>query len=190
MEVGWKDKPLHGKYPISASDPDGKSSLTHRRLASSGLKSETEGFIIAAQNQNLPTRKFQAKILVYGADPKCRVCDKHTETIGHLVSGCLILAPTEYLNRHDGLGQSIHWCQSATWWDFWSTILWDLDINTDRIIQAKRPDISVKSHHDKACSLIDMSVPSDINISLKIFEKLSRYEDLELEVTKIYFSKQ
>ena len=114
MEVGWKDKPLHGKYPISASDPDGKSSLTHRRLASSGLKSETEGFIIAAQNQNLPTRKFQAKILVYGADPKCRVCDKHTETIGHLVSGCLILAPIEYLNRHDGLGQSIHWCQSAT----------------------------------------------------------------------------
>ena len=42
--------------------------------------------------------------------PKSRVCDEHTETIDHLVSGCPILAPTEYLNRHDRLGQYIHWC--------------------------------------------------------------------------------
>ena len=110
LKEGWKDKPLHGKCPIRASDPDGNSSLTHQRLASSGLKSETEGFIIAAQDQSLPTRNFQANILENGADPKCRVCDKHTETIDHLVPGCSILAPTEYLNRHDRLGQYNHWC--------------------------------------------------------------------------------
>ena len=47
---------LHDKYPIRASDPDVNSSLTHQWLALSGLKSETEGFIIAAQDQNLPKR--------------------------------------------------------------------------------------------------------------------------------------
>ena len=78
LKEGWKDKPLHGKYPIRASDPDVNFSLTHHWLASSDLKSQTEGFIIAAQDQSLPTRNFQANILANGADPKCRVCDKHT----------------------------------------------------------------------------------------------------------------
>ena len=48
LKERWKDKPVHGKYPIRASDPDVNSSLTHRWLSSSGLKSATEGFIIAA----------------------------------------------------------------------------------------------------------------------------------------------
>ena len=104
LKEGWKDKPLHGKYPIHANDPDVNSSLNQQWLASSCLKSETEGFIIAAKDQSLPTRNFQAKILENGADPKCRICDKHIETIDHLASGCPILAPTEYLNRHDRLG--------------------------------------------------------------------------------------
>ena len=30
-----------------------------------------------------------------------------------------------------------------------------------------------------------MSVPSDANVSLKTFEKLSKYKDLEIEVTKM-----
>ena len=133
---------------------------------------------------------FQANILENGADPKCRVCNKHTETIDHLVSGCPILAPTEYLNRHDRLGQYIHWClcknfclpHERNWWEHKppkvienknATILWDFDIHTDRTIQANRPDIAVKNHNDKTCFLIDMPVPSDTNVSLKIFEKLT-----------------
>ena len=81
LKEGQKDKPLHGKCPIRASDPDVNFSLTHQWLASSGLKSETEGFIIAAPDQSLPSRNFQANILENGTDPKCRVCDKHTENM-------------------------------------------------------------------------------------------------------------
>ena len=29
LKEGWKDKPLHGKYPIRASDPNVNSSLIH-----------------------------------------------------------------------------------------------------------------------------------------------------------------
>ena len=151
LKEGWRDKPLNGKYSILASDSDLNFSLTYHWLASSGLKSETEGFIIAAQDQSLPTRNFQANILENGADPKCRVCDKHTETIDHLVSGCPMLAPTEYLNWHDRLGQYIHWrlCKNfclpheRNWWEHKppkvienknATILWDFDIHTDRTI--------------------------------------------------------
>ena len=34
-----------------------------------------------------------------------------------------------------------------------------------------------------------MSVPSDTNVSLKIFEKLSKYKDLETEVAKMWHLK-
>ena len=129
--------------------PDASSLLTHHWLASSGLKSEIEGFIIAAQDQNLPARNFRANILENGVDPKCRVCNKHTETIDHLVSGYPLLAPTEYLNRHDKLGQYIHsyFCKNfclpheTNSWEHKppkvtenknATILWDFDIHTDR----------------------------------------------------------
>ena len=70
LKEGWKDKPLQCKYLIRASDPEVNSSLTHKWLASLGLKSEAKGFIIVAQEQSLPTRHFQASILENGADPK------------------------------------------------------------------------------------------------------------------------
>ena len=34
-----------------------------------------------------------------------------------------------------------------------------------------------------------MTIPSDTNISFKIFEKLSRYKDLEIEITKMWHLK-
>ena len=62
------------------------------------------------------------------------------------------------------------------------TILWDFSIKTDRTMQANRPDIVIKDKQDKTCQLIDMSVPSDSNISAKELEKLRKYKDLEIEI--------
>ena len=67
-----------------------------------------------------------------------------------------------------------------------TTILWDFDIHTDKTIQENRPGIVIKNHNDKTCFLIDMSVPSDTNVPLKIFEKLSKYKDLEIEAYTLY----
>ena len=84
--------------------------------------------------------------MIYDANLKCRVCDKHTQAIDHLLSDCPILALTEYLNRHDRLGQYIHWCMcknffhphERNWWEHKAlkvienknaTILWDFDIH-------------------------------------------------------------
>ena len=95
LKEGWKDKLLHGKYPICASDPDVNSSLIRQWLVSSGLKSETADFIIVAQDRTLPKRNFQANILEDGAEPKYILCDKNTETTDYIVSSCPILAPAE-----------------------------------------------------------------------------------------------
>ena len=69
------------------------------------------------------------------------------------------------------------------------TILWDFPIQTDRTIQANRPDIVIKDRKNNQCFLIDMSVPSDRNVAAKTFEKLSKYKDLEIEVEKMWHLK-
>ena len=33
------------------------------------------------------------------------MCDYYDETVDHLVSGCPVIRPTEYKNRHDRVGQ-------------------------------------------------------------------------------------
>jgi len=66
------------------------------------------------------------------------------------------------------------------------TILWNFLIHTDRTIQANRPDIIVKDSIEKTCLLIDMSVPTDQNIAAKEFDKLSKYKDLEIEISRMW----
>ena len=108
IDTAWKSKPLHGQYPLRSQKADVDLHDTHQWLRSAGLKAETEGFIVAAQDQSLFTRNFQANILHNGADPRCRFCNTSTKTIDHFISGCTILAPNEYTNRHNRVGQSIH----------------------------------------------------------------------------------
>ena len=64
------------------------------------------------------------------------------------------------------------------------TILYDMPIHTDREISANRPDILIKNNRDKKCALIDVAIPSDKNTSKKISKKLSKYKDLEIEISR------
>ena len=105
----WEDKALHGRYPKRIKEADVVHHKTKQWLKSSGLKSETEGFIIAAQDQSLATRLYYASIIKDGSSPLCRMCNKYDETINHIVSGCPELAKTEYIHRHDKAASYIHW---------------------------------------------------------------------------------
>ena len=155
------------------------------------LKVETEEFIVATLDQSLFTKHFQANILHNWADPRCRFCNTNTETFDHLISGCTVLVPNEYTNRKNRVGQHIHWkicnlCNIERPDKQYEhkplpvvdtpevTILWDFPIRTDRTIQANRSDIVIKHKQNKTCQFIDMTVPSDGNISAKEFEKLRK----------------
>ena len=108
------------------------------------------------------------------------------------------MTPNGYLQRHDRVGQYIHWeiCQhynapyAKNWYEHKpqgfvetgsATILWDFSIHTGRTIQANKPDINIKDHKEKTCKLIDFTFLMDINISAKEFEKLSKYLQIEVE---------
>ena len=67
-----------------------------------------------------------------------------------------------------------------------ATILWDMQLHTDRTISTNKPDLIIKDKQEKTCTLIEMAVPSDRNTSIKVAEKLSKYKELEIEITKMW----
>ena len=58
--------------------------------------------------------------------------------------------------------------------------------NNNNNNKTNRPDILVKDKKANNCLMIDMTIPSERNVSIKQMEKLSKYKDLEMEVTKMW----
>ncbi|XP_015767934.1 PREDICTED: uncharacterized protein LOC107346646 [Acropora digitifera] len=187
-EEKWKNKALHGQYPKFLKKPHVDIVTTNKWL-SSNLKEETERLLVAAQDQALNTRNYQKVICGQKVESKCRMCSQHEETVDHIVSGCEVLAKTQYIYRHDKAAAYLHWniCQdhdievTDKWYehkpesvthnkDSKITIMWDMPINTDRTITANRPDV-IKDSVNSTCKLIDMSISSYRNIALKEIEK-------------------
>ena len=176
---------MHGKYPNRINEADVDKRMTNKWLKASGLKAETEGMIIAAQDQSLATRLYHHRIIKDGTDPQCRICGKYEETIDHIISGCPELAKTEYIHRHDKTATYVHWkiCKeynirvSEKWYKHQPNtvtendeivILWDMPIQTDREIKANRPDIIVKNKYKKECILIDIAIPYHQKVILQL----------------------
>ena len=64
-------------------------------------------------------------------------------------------------------------------------MLWDFNIQTDHVIQHRRPDIVVLYKTERKCHLIDIAVPGDKRIKLKEQEKIDNYSKRRWEVKKI-----
>ena len=72
-----------------------KQPLVHyRRNKSKEKLRETEGFIIAAQDQRLYTTNYQARIIKNEDDSKYRMLDQYDENVDHLVFSCSVIRPT------------------------------------------------------------------------------------------------
>ena len=56
-------EPVHGRYLQRVQQADVDQANTHQRPHSLHLKAETEGFIMAVQDQSLYTRNDQARIM-------------------------------------------------------------------------------------------------------------------------------
>ena len=199
----WEEKPLHGQFVKRSTQANVSTTQTFHWLRSAGLKAETEGLIFAAQDQSLPTKNYKTHITKVQNDDLCRICKNQKETIDHIIAGCTIIAPTEYLERHNKIARYIHWniCKEAgikvctKWYEHVpqpvmetkeKTILWDFSIHTDRTIKANRPDLIIKEKTSKKCLLIDVAVPADKNVTIKEFEKRSKYKDLEIEIQRMW----
>ena len=68
----------------------------------------------------------------------------------------------------------------------WDKILWDFSIQTDHVIEARRPDLVVVDKKERSCKIIDFAVPGDSRIEEKKKDKIEKYQDLGKELQKIW----
>ena len=65
-------------------------------------------------------------------------------------------------------------------------ILWDFSIETDHIIEARRPDMIVEDRRNSHGKMIDFAVPYDNRVDNKEAEKIEKYQDLAREVKRLW----
>ena len=90
----WKNKRMYGQFVREMTErTDEKETLNWLRKAD--LKVETEAMLCAAEEQAIRTNCVKYKIDKTAQSPLCRMCEKKSETISHIVSECEKLAQKE-----------------------------------------------------------------------------------------------
>ena len=158
-------------------------------LHTAHLRYETESCICAAQEQVLATGYIRAKIIKDRHSGIYRLCKEQNETVMHIVSGCKMLAGTEYLHRHNNICKYIHYnilrdlgeVVSEFWYQHKPnesteignvTIMYDMTILTDRNVKHNVPDICIWNRENNSVQIIDVAVPMNNNVVIKTAEKL------------------
>ena len=65
-------------------------------------------------------------------------------------------------------------------------LLWDLNIQMDHLILARRPDLIIINKKKRTCKIVDFALPADHRIKLKECEKKDKYIDLARELKKLW----
>ena len=154
----WEDKQLYGCFKQLISNISHKKTWAWLRKGS--LKRETESLLIAAENNTIRTNHMKSRINEMPQNSRCRLCDDKDEMINHIISECSKLAQKEYKTRHDWVGKVIHW-QMCKKFKFDHTnnpasilendthkLLWDVVIQMDHLILARRPGLIVINKKD------------------------------------------
>ena len=115
----------------------------------------------------------------------------------HLVCGCEKLAQREYERRHDNVAKKAQWdfCKNGLehtekWYEHVPEgvvqneevkFLWDIYIQCDNVIEARRPDIIVIDKKERKEIIINIAVPAYVRLGEKEREKVKKYQDLKRE---------
>ena len=166
------------------------------------MKVETEAVLRAAQEQAFWTNYVKHKIDKTAQSPLCRMCHKKSETISHIVSECEKLAQKEYKRRHNNVAGVVHWklCgkynlkKSEKWYEHAPEgadkneevkILWDVMIQCNREIKARKADIVVVNTNERSCARTDIAIPGPVRVREKEKKKIERYQELKRKIKRM-----
>ena len=132
----------------------------------------------------------------------CRLCDTYKETVMHILSGCKVLARSDYLKRHNNalMVLTVEWAKqesllpsdSVLYKQKWSKgavfekngkkICWDFEFTMRKRTSARRPNVMIENDQEKKLWIVDMACPNEKNICDKHREKLTKYQQLAFEM--------
>ena len=108
----------------------------------------------------------------------------------------------EYKRRHGNVAKKVHWdiCKrnglehSEKWCEHAPEgavqnekikVLWDINIQCEKLIEARRPDLIVIDKKEQKGIIIDIAVPTDVIVDQKEKEKVETYQDLKREIRRL-----
>ena len=202
LKQKWTEKRMYGQFIREMPEKVDKDK-TWNWLVRSDLKVETEALLCAAQEQAIRTNYVKHHIDKNIDNPLCRMCGKRGESVQHIICECEKLAQKEYKRRHDNVARKIHWelCKKNAlehkekWYEHNPEgtaenedvkLLWDINIQCDNVIEARRPDIVVIDKKEKSCIIVDIAVPADGRVHEKEREKVEKYQDLRREIGRLW----
>ena len=64
-------------------------------------------------------------------------------------------------------------------------LIWDIIIQCDNVVEARRPDLILLDKKAKSCIITDVSVPGDYRIRDKEIEKIEKDQNLKKELKRL-----
>ena len=150
---------------------------------------QTEATICATKEKALKTDYTKNKIDKISENPLCRMCGERGETVQHIICECKKLAQREYKRRHDTVAKLVHWklyekinlerkekwyehCPEGVVEDNDVKLIWDINIQCNDFIEARRLDLILVDKKAKSCVIIDVAIPGDCRIREKKSKRL------------------
>ena len=184
-----KQKVLHGQFVREIEcHNESKKWEWLRKLE---LKRDTESLLCAEQEQAIRTNSVKYSIDKTSETPRCRLYSENVKTVTHIISACPNLGKNRYQKRRDKVAKKTHWLLYNKFHlecnDKWykhvpdsvleierCKILWDLPIQTDKVVEHRQPNIVCIDNVAKSCLIIDIIKPGDQNIIVKQREKIEK----------------
>ena len=117
----------------------------------------------------------------------------------HIICECKKLALREYKTRLDTVAKLVHWklcerhnlerkekwykhCPKGVVEDDDVKLIWDINIQFDNVMEARRPELILVDKKVKSCIIIGVAIPGDCRIHEKEIKKIEKYQNLKRDL--------
>ena len=135
------------------------------------------------------------------------MCSERGETVQYVICICTKLVQREYKRRHDTVAKLVHWklCEKHNlerkekWYKHCSegvvedddvTLIWDINIQCDDVMGARRPNLLLVDKKVKSCIINDVAIPGDCRIREKEIKNIQIYQNLKKELKRLWSLKK
>ena len=106
--------------------------------------------------------------------------------------------------KHDAVAKLVHWrlcekhnlerkekrykhCPEGVVEDDDVKLIWDINIQCDNVMEAKRSNLILVDKKTKLCVIIDFAIQGDCRICEKEIENIKKYQNLKRELKRLLF---